>query len=122
MDHIWDKVSENFALAASDYRLRWFGRVERLFKASGRLDAMPAPESPASPSRLSPSGMRFLEFVVRAVLLFAVVFVVWLSVYGVASAFGTDDPEGVANNGILVAGAMWAGVAFWRSRRTQRNT
>jgi hypothetical protein len=37
--HIWDKVSENFALAASDYRLGWYGRVEHLFKASNRLGA-----------------------------------------------------------------------------------
>jgi hypothetical protein len=66
--------------------------------------------------------MRFLEFVVRAVLLFAVIFAVWLSIYGVASGFGTDDAEGVANEGILVLGAAWAAVAYWRSRRTQRNT
>ena len=75
-----------------------------------------------SHSRLAPSGVRFLEFVVRAVLLFAVIFVVWLSIYGAASAVGTDDAEGVANNGILVVGAVWAAVAYWRSRRTQRNT
>ncbi|HEY6770902.1 MAG TPA: hypothetical protein VI035_00465 [Solirubrobacterales bacterium] len=37
--HIWDKISENFALAASDYRLGWYGRVEHLFKASSRLGA-----------------------------------------------------------------------------------
>ena len=36
---IWDKISENFALAASDYRLGWDRRVEHLFKASGRLNA-----------------------------------------------------------------------------------
>jgi hypothetical protein len=66
--------------------------------------------------------MGFLEFVVRAVLLFAVIFVVWLSIYGVASALGTDDAERVANNGILIVGAMWAAVAYWRSRRTQRKT
>lgn len=66
--------------------------------------------------------MRFLEFVARAVLLFAVIFVVWLSIYGIASAVGTDDAEGVANNGILVVGAACAAVAYWGTRRTQRDT
>jgi hypothetical protein len=66
--------------------------------------------------------MRYLEFVVRAALLFAVIFAVWLSIYGVSSALGTDDGEGVANHGILVVGAVWAAVAYWRSRRMQRNT
>jgi hypothetical protein len=66
--------------------------------------------------------MRFLEFVVRAILLFAVIFVVWLSIYGVASALGSGNAEGVANNGILLVGAVYAAVAYWRSRRTQRDT
>jgi ABC-type thiamin/hydroxymethylpyrimidine transport system permease subunit len=66
--------------------------------------------------------MRFLEFLARAVLLFAVIFVVWFSIYGVASALGSNDAEGVANNGILVVGAVWAAVAYRRSRRMQRNT
>jgi hypothetical protein len=37
--HLWDKVSENFAVAASDYRLGWYGRVAREFKSSRRLGA-----------------------------------------------------------------------------------
>ena len=60
--------------------------------------------------------MRILELGVRLILWFAVVFLVWLCIYGVASAFGSDDAERVANNGILVVGVLFAALAYWRSR------
>ena len=37
--HLWDKVSENFAVAASDYRIGWYDKVAREFKSSRRLGA-----------------------------------------------------------------------------------
>ena len=65
-------------------------------------------------------SMRILELGVRLILWFAVVFLVWLCIYGVASAFGGDHAERVANNGILVVGVLFAVLVYWRSRRTER--
>jgi ABC-type dipeptide/oligopeptide/nickel transport system permease subunit len=61
------------------------------------------------------------RFVFRTLALFLAVFAVYLCIYGVAAAVGSDDPEGTASTGIVVVGVV-IGVVYWvrTTRRTGR--
>jgi hypothetical protein len=121
---IWDGIAHRWVLSASAYRLGKYNRVNHLFNTIDRLARQThdlVAVFPFKDCAWGDEGMRTLELGVRLVLWFFVVFLVWLCIYGVASAAGSDDAQKVANNGMLVVALVFAvGLWAWNSRRTQR--